>query len=62
LQVQINEIVLTKAKGNEEYLTGIKMKKRRMVSSKGQLRILYYGPKGGKTTKVREQLRIPIPR
>ena len=58
----MDEVVLTREKGNEESLTGIKMKKRRMISSKGQLRIVYYGPKGGGTIEVREQLRIPRPR
>jgi len=57
----MDKVVLTKAKGNEESLTGIKIKKRRIISSKGKLRILYYGPKGGKTTVIREKLRIPTP-
>ena len=43
----MGEVVLTREKGNEESLTGIKMKKGRMINSKGKWRILYYGPKGG---------------
>jgi len=59
----MDEVVLTRVKGNEESLTGIKMKKIRMISSRGKLRTLYYGTKaGGGTMEVREKLRIPRPR
>ena len=47
----MDEVVLTRAKGNEESLTGIKAKKGRMISSKQKWRILYYGRKGGKIWK-----------
>jgi len=54
----MDEVFLTRTKGNEESLTEIKMNKGRMSSSKGNEESL----KGGGTTEVRKQLRIPRPR
>jgi len=44
----MDEVVLTRVKGNEESLNRNQDEEEKEISSKGQLRILYYGPKGGK--------------
>ena len=54
----MDEIVLTKVKGNKESLDRDQDEEEEVIMSKGKLRILYHRPRG-ETTEVREKLRIP---